>query len=116
MEDYLTDQNALEISGGESCCCGENGKKTMRSDAEQKKLVQRLKRIQGQINGIQRMLENNAYCIDILTQSAAARGALDAFNRELLEHHIRGCVVRDVQAGNESTIDELLKILSRLVK
>lgn len=72
--------------------------------------------MEGQIRGIKGMLEKEAYCPDILNQSAAVIAAMNAFNRELLESHITNCVVRDIKAGREDSIDELLEILNRLMK
>ena len=96
-----------------SCCCT---KHTDRSEAERKKLVNRLKRIEGQIRGIIGMLENNAYCNDILIQSAAVNAAVNAFNKELLANHIRTCVARDIREGKDETIDELVATLQKLMK
>lgn len=90
-------------------------KKTERSKEEKKKLINRLSRIEGQIRGIRNLVENDAYCVDILTQSAAAKNAFAAFNRELLRRHIEGCVVRDIQNG-EADIDELMDIIGKLMK
>ena len=90
-------------------------KKTIRNDEEQKKLINRLSRIEGQIRGIRQMVENDAYCVDILTQSAAAKSAFNAFNRELLRRHIEGCVVRDIKNGEED-IDELMDIIGKLTR
>lgn len=90
-------------------------KKTERSIEEKKKLINRLSRIEGQIRGIRNLVENDAYCVDILTQSAAAKNAFAAFNRELLRRHIEGCVVRDIQNG-EADIDELMDIIGKLMK
>lgn len=94
-------------------CCS---KKTMRDDDERKKLLNRLNRIEGQVRGIKAMLENDAYCTDILMQSAAVNAAVNAFNRELITSHIKGCVVRDIRAGNEEVIDELTVTLQKLMK
>ena len=95
------------------CCC----KKTkQRSEEEYKSLIHRLNRIEGQIRGIRGMVERSAYCPDILIQSAAVTAAMNAFNRELLSNHIRTCVVRDIQAGNEEVIDELVTTLQKLMK
>lgn len=95
------------------CCC----KKTkQRSEEEYKSLVHRLNRIEGQIRGIRGMVERSAYCPDILIQSAAVTAAMNAFNRELLSNHIRTCVVKDIQAGNEEVIDELVTTLQKLMK
>lgn len=102
------------------CCChcqtdGEE-KTTERSDEEYKKLMNRLSRIEGQIRGIKRMLENDAYCPDILTQSAAVTSAMNAFSRELLSNHVHHCVVRDIKNGDESTVDELMDTIYKLMK
>ena len=98
----------------ENCCCGD--KLTMRSEEERKKLIHRLNRIEGQIRGICRMVERNAYCTDILTQCAAVNAAVNAFNRDLIASHIKGCVVRDVREGHEEVIDDLLAALQKLMK
>lgn len=95
------------------CCC----KKTkQRSEEEYKSLLHRLNRIEGQIRGIRGMVERSVYCPDILIQSAAVTAAMNAFNRELLSNHIRTCVVKDIQAGNEEVIDELVTTLQKLMK
>ena len=95
------------------CCC----KKTkQRSEEEYKSRIHRLNRIEGQIRGIRGMVERSAYCPDILIQSAAVTAAMNAFNRELLSNHIRTCVVKDIQAGNEEVIDELVTTLQKLMK
>ena len=91
-------------------------KKTERSDEEKKKLINRLSRIEGQIRGIRQMVENDAYCVDILTQSAAARSAFSAFNKELLRRHVEDCVVRDIKAGDDAVVDELMEIVGKLMK
>ena len=96
----------------ESCCC----KKTVRDPEEQKKLMNRLSRIEGQIRGIRNMLENDAYCNDILVQSAAVTAAMNAFNRELIASHMRTCVARDLREGNDEVIDELVTTLQKLMK
>lgn len=91
-------------------------KTTERSEEEKRKLINRLSRLEGQIRGIRAMVENDAYCVDILTQSAAAKQAFNAFNRELLRRHIEGCVTRDIRQGDEDTIPELMDIISKLMK
>jgi len=95
-----------------SACC----RKTDRSDELVKKLVNRLSRIEGQIRGIRGMIENDAYCNDILVQSAAVSAAMNSFNRELLDSHMRSCVVRDIKSGNEDVLDELKDIMKRLIR
>ena len=97
----------------ENCCCH---KKTERSEEDRKKLINRLSRIEGQIRGIRAMVERDAYCPDILVQSAAVNAAINAFNREIVAGHIRHCVVRDVREGNDEVIDELVTTLQKLMK
>ena len=95
------------------CCC----KKTkQRSEEEYKSLIHRLNRIEGQIRGIKGMLEKDAYCNDILIQSAAVSAAMNAFNRELLSSHIHSCVVRDIREGKDEVVDELMATLQKLMK
>lgn len=96
-----------------SCC---SMKHTDRSEADRRKLVNRLKRIEGQIRGIIGMLENDAYCNDILVQSSAVSAAMNAFNKELLSSHIHSCVVRDIQEGKTEVVDELMNTLQKLMK
>ena len=75
-----------------------------------------MSRIEGQIRGIKGMVENNAYCPDILIQVSAVNAALNAFNKELLSNHIRTCVASDIKNGKEETIDELVCTLQKLMK
>ena len=89
-------------------CCRCSQRKKERSPEEYKRLIHRLTRIEGQIRGIRGMVENDAYCPDILVQSAAAGAALNAFNKELLASHIRTCVVEDIRDGKDEVIDELV--------
>ena len=98
----------------EKCCCSHKTKE--RSEEEYKKLIHRLNRMEGQIRGIRGMVENNAYCTDILVQVSAVNAALNAFNRELLANHIRTCVADDIRGGKDETIDELVVILQKLMK
>lgn len=94
--------------------CGE--KKTHRSEEEKKKLLNRLSRIEGQVRGVRKMIENDAYCNDVLTQSAAVAAAVNAFNREVLRAHVHSCVVRDIRAGEDGVADELIATLERLMR
>ena len=96
------------------CCCA--CRKKERTPEEYKKLIHRLNRIEGQIRGIRGMVENDAYCPDILVQSAAVTAAMNAFNRELLASHIRTCVLEDVRAGKDEVVDELVNTLQKLMK
>ncbi len=91
----------------ENQCCH---KTKERSEAEYKSLINRLNRIEGQVRGIRGMVERDVYCTDILIQ------ALNAFNKELLENHIRSCVARDMREGKEETIEELIMTLQKMMK
>lgn len=97
-------------------CCHCSQRKKERSPEEYKKLIHRLNRIEGQICGIKGMVENNAYCPDILIQSAAVNAAINAFNKELLANHIRTCVADDIRNGKDEVIDELVVTLQKLMK
>ena len=96
--------------------CSGCAKKKERPDAEYKKLINRLNRISGQINGIKKMVENDAYCTDILMQVAAVNAALNSFNKELLGEHIRTCVADNIKNGNDEVVDELVNTLQKLMK
>ena len=100
--------------GEERECCSHKTKE--RSKKEYKDLLNRLSRIEGQVRGIKGMVERDAYCTDILVQSAAVNAALNSFNRVLLGNHIKTCVIRDIKEGKEETVDELLATLQKLMK
>ena len=97
-------------------CCHCSQRKKERSPEEYKKLIHRLNRIEGQLRGLKGMVENNAYCPDILIQSAAVNAAINAFNKELLANHIRTCVADDIRNGKDEAIDELVVTLQKLMK
>ncbi len=94
-------------------CCHKTKK---RGEEEYRLLINRLSRVEGQVRGIRKMVEADAYCTDILTQVSAVQAALNAFNRELLANHIRTCVADDIRAGKDETIDELVTTLQKLMK
>lgn len=96
------------------CCHSHKTKR--RTPQERKLLMNRLNRIEGQIRGIKGMLENDAYCTDILIQSSAVTAAVNAFNRELLANHIHTCVAEDIRCGKDEVIDELVATLQKLMK
>jgi DNA-binding FrmR family transcriptional regulator len=102
------------MADNDTCCC--SGKHKERSDKEYKNLMNRLKRIEGQIRGIEGMLEKDAYCTDILTQVSAVNAALNSFNKKLLENHIKTCVADNIREGNDEVIDELVGVLQKLMK
>lgn len=96
--------------------CGCCHRRKERDAQEVTALIHRLNRIEGQIRGIRGMVEKNAYCPDILVQASAVSAAVNAFNRELLASHIRTCVMEDIRAGKEETVEELLQVLQKLMK
>lgn len=97
--------------------CKLSGKTKHRSEVEYKALMNRLNRIEGQVRGIKKMVENDVYCTDILTQVSAIQSALNAFNKELLTNHVKTCVVKNIKNGNEDEIiDELMKTVKKLMK
>ena len=105
------------------CCCHHGGEISdvearvrTRTDEEYKKLLNRLNRIEGQIRGVKRMLENDAYCTDIVLQVSAINAALNSFNRQLLAEHIRTCVADDIRNGKDDTIEDLVNTVTRLMK
>ena len=103
---------AMSEEEKKSFCCRHKS----RPDAEEKDLITRLNRIEGQIRGIRRMVENDAYCVDILTQVSAASCALNSFTKVLLSEHIKSCVTEDIRNGGEEKVDELVKVLQKLMK
>jgi DNA-binding FrmR family transcriptional regulator len=83
-------------------------------DAQIAALAKRLNRIEGQVRGIARMIDEDRYCVDILTQVSAVQSALDALARKLLEHHLHGCVSHAIVSGNgERAIDEALAVIRK---
>lgn len=93
-----------------------NGKTKHRDEEELRSLSNRLSRIEGQVRGVKKMLEEDAYCTDILTQISAIQAALNAFNKELLANHIRTCVAENIRAGKDEVIDDLVNALQKLMK
>jgi DNA-binding FrmR family transcriptional regulator len=86
-----------------------------RSDKPQ--LLKRLNRVEGQVRGIARMVEEDRYCIDVLTQISAVRSALDAVALQLLRDHAHGCVRNAVRSGQgDDAIDELLMVVEKFAR
>ena len=101
-----------EITEASTCSC----RKRIRDEKEKRDLMNRLKRIEGQVRGLQRMLDEDAWCPDILTQASAVNSAMNSFCKTLLASHLRTCVTEDIRAGHEETMDELMDTLQRLMK
>jgi DNA-binding FrmR family transcriptional regulator len=106
--------NSEVIAMEKECCCTQKTKE--RSEKEYRSLINRLNRIEGQIRGIRNMVEQSAYCTDILVQVTAVSAALNAFNKELLASHIKTCVAEDIKNGKEETVDELVSTLQKLMR
>ncbi|MDD6857731.1 MAG: metal-sensing transcriptional repressor [Lachnospiraceae bacterium] len=87
-----------------------------REESEYKDLITRLNRIEGQVRGVKGMVEKDAYCVDILTQVAAISAALNSFNRVLLSNHIKTCVVNDIKSDKPDAVEELVKIVQKLMR
>lgn len=88
----------------------------IRPEKDKKMLINRLKRIEGQVRGIQGMIESDAYCVDILIQVQAVRAALNGLGQQLLNTHIATCVAEGIRKGNDEVIGELTDVLYKLMK
>ena len=108
---YNIDRKEVKNMEEKTCC----HKTKERSEKEYKDLIHRLNRIEGQVRGIKKMVENDVYCTDILVQVSAVNAALNSFNKVLLANHIRTCVA-DIRKGKEETVDELVATLQKLMK
>ena len=95
------------------CECVRHKKRT---EVQKKDLMTRLRKAEGQIRGIEKMIEEDAYCPDILIQVSAVTSALNSFNKLLLGMHIKGCVAEDIKHGKEESVDELVKVLQKLMR
>lgn len=91
-------------------------KRKYRVKTEKERLIDRLSRIEGQVRGIKKMLESDAYCIDIVMQTSAVNAALYAFNREMMALHLKGCVAEDLKAGNNEKANELVDTLKYVMR
>lgn len=99
-----------------TACCGCSERTRMRDEKELRALKNRLSRIEGQIRGISGMVDSDAYCVDILTQVSAVQAAISSFASELLSQHIKGCVVNDIKNDKPQTVNELVKIVEKLMR
>ncbi len=97
----------------DNCC---SNKLKHRTEEEKKSLLNRLSRIEGQVRGLKKMIEEDSYCTDILVQSQAVGAAVNSFNKDLLACHIRNCVVEDVREGRDEVIDDLVATIQKLMK
>ena len=96
--------------------CEHCNRKKHRDETEYKDLMHRLNRIEGQVRGIKKMVEDDVYCTDILTQVTAVTAALQSFNRVLLKNHLETCVIQDIKEEKEGAVEELVLLLHKLMK
>ncbi|EGK10275.1 MAG: metal-sensitive transcriptional regulator [Firmicutes bacterium] len=115
MEIVKSELNPVEKKD-EGCSDGQEARKSHHSDRVKNTLASRLNRIEGQIRGVRRLIENDTYCDDVLTQIAAVQSALNSVSRILLEGHMKSCVVERIREGDEEVIDELMVTVNRLMK
>ncbi|MDO4187531.1 MAG: metal-sensing transcriptional repressor [Lachnospiraceae bacterium] len=106
----------IKLEENNESCPYCSGKHKDRDEKEFKDLINRLKRIEGQVRGVEGMLENDAYCTDILIQVSAITSALNSFNKVLLANHMKTCVADNIRNGNDEVIDELVNTLQKLMK
>ena len=90
-------------------------KKTIRPESTKKDLISRLNRIEGQIRGMNKMIEDNRNCADILVQISAVNSALKSLGQELLENHMKTCMVNDIKNERLESINEVMDLCRKLV-
>lgn len=95
-----------------SCC---EHRTRERNEEELKKLLNRLSRVEGQVRGIRKMLEEDSYCIDIVTQVSAVTSALNSFTKEILTQHFETCVKTDLEQGSDEKLLEALDAIKRIL-
>ncbi|MCQ2501328.1 MAG: metal-sensing transcriptional repressor [Lachnospiraceae bacterium] len=95
------------------CCCH---KTKEREKDERLELIHHLNRIEGQVRGVKAMVEDDRYCVDIITQVSAISASLNSFNKKLLSNHIKSCVVEDIREGDDAVVDELCQLIQKLMK
>ena len=89
-------------------------KKTYREEEEKKQLIHRLNRISGQISGIKKMIDDDRYCGDILTQLSAVDKAVQSLSSVILERHMYSCIKKEVSNGNLEVVDEIMQLFRRI--
>jgi DNA-binding FrmR family transcriptional regulator len=96
-----------------------NKDRKLNSKNDKDALIRRLKRIEGQVKGIQSMVDDERYCIDILTQVTAVKSAINAVGVMILENHIKGCLIDAIENQEEdrdALIEELISLIGRYSK
>lgn len=98
------------------CHMAHSERKSHHSDKLKMNLTSRLNRIEGQVRGIKRLIEEDTYCDDVLNQIAAVQSALNSVGKLLLEGHMKSCVIDRIQSGDHEVIDELIITVNKLMK
>lgn len=88
-------------------------KKTYRTDEEKKRIIHRLNRISGQVNGVKKMIEEDRYCGDVLIQLSAVEKAVQSLSSVILERHMYSCIKKEVEDGNSEVLDEVMELFRR---
>jgi len=91
-------------------------RKSHHSEKTKLQLIQRLNRIEGQVRGVKGLIEKDTYCDDVLNQIASIQSALNGLGKQLLEHHLKSCVVERIEEGDHDVLNELLVTVSKLMK
>ena len=94
-------------------CCK---KKTVRNEEEKKIITNRINRIEGQLTGIKKMIQNDSYCNDVLVQLSAVENSVKSLSNHILEKHLYSCVTRDLENGNLEIIDDLIVLFKKFNK
>jgi DNA-binding FrmR family transcriptional regulator len=124
MGGHLADEIMTDATAAVACGCGAHGEDGVRRavgvDEEiRDRNLKRLRRIEGQVRGLQRMIEEDRYCADILTQIASAQEALRSVGRELMRNHLKHCAASAIRAGDDSAeamFDELIDLMYKNVR
>lgn len=95
-------------------CCEK--KKTYRSDDEKKLINNRLSRIEGQVRGIKKLINEDTYCNDVLIQLSAIEHSIRSLSNHILENHLYNCIAKDIENGKVDTIDEVISLFKRFNK
>lgn len=94
--------------------CEQCSKNKHRDEDEKKYLRTRLKTIEGQIRGISKMIDEDKYCADILTQLLAVNKSIKSLSNDILKSHLNSCVIEDIQSGKTEVVDEVMDLIRRL--
>lgn len=108
----MAEEHIGKVPAAEGCSCHQ--KATPRTEEELKLLKNRLSRMAGQLSGIAKMLDENRYCGDVLTQIAAVESALQAFGYLILQEHLKTCVAEEIGKGNMAVADEVVELVKKL--